>query len=282
MLADDFVAPNDAYPKMHEALERAAAIDSTLPELQYTQSMGIWLFEHDLKRAAPLMEYALRSPSVMASDAPYYYAAYLWQAGMRDSAAAVMRATVERDPVSPDVLGRAFSHFFSIGDLPAARGYCARLTELNAAYALGPSGGESAGACGAELALVDGRAAEALEFYQRGVNDPDPRASLRAKRGVVAALSALGRKPEARQVITQLEAEANSGRHYVREDVIARMWALAGDSDRALAWYERALKSNSAGLPIIYRTNATLPIIHDPRLQALLKRAGVPSPPPYL
>jgi serine/threonine-protein kinase len=282
MLADDFVAPNDAYPKMREAIARAEAIDSTLPELKYTKSMVLWLVEYDPNRGAALMEDALRSPNVMSTDAPYYYAAYLWQAGMRDSAAAVMRFTVERDPVSPDVLGRAFSHFFSIGDLSAARGYCARLAELNAAYALGPSGGESGGACGAQLLLVDGRAAEALEYYQRGVNDPDPRASLRAKRGVVAALSALGRKQEARQVITRLEADANIGHRYIREDVIARMWALAGDNDRALAWYERAVRSKSGGIPLLYRSIATLPIVHDPRLQALLKRAGVPNPPPYL
>ena len=59
------------------------------------------------------------------------------------------------------------------------------------------------------------------------------------------------------------------------------MWGSLGDNDRALAWWERALRSESSGIGVLYHSTADDPVRHDPRVRALAKRAGLPDPPPY-
>jgi hypothetical protein len=59
------------------------------------------------------------------------------------------------------------------------------------------------------------------------------------------------------------------------------MWASLGDKDRALAWWERALRSGSSGIAVLYHSTADDPVRYDPRIRALAKRAGLPDPPPY-
>jgi hypothetical protein len=135
--------------------------------------------------------------------------------------------------------------------------------------------------CTAEVAIASGQAAHAIDYYRRAMANPDPRASFLARRSLVFALAGDGRIAEAKTLVMQAETEAKARQRYVREDVIALMWAAVGDHDRALQWFERAAASSSAGIGSLYYLVATLPLRHDERLTALAKRAGLVEPPQY-
>jgi hypothetical protein len=201
----------------------------------------------------------------------------LWTVGLRDSAAAFLRRAVERDPTSPSVLDNA-SNFFLLRmhDTATAVQYCDRLVELGA--------GE---ACTANIAVARGHPDTAIALYRRAVSEQEQLTGtggsfgLWPTRSLVRALAKAGRRAEARAIVQQTEQRANTGGPYVREDVIAMMWGLVGDSDRAFAWWERALRAGSAGIGVLYHSTVEDPVRHDPRMRALAKRAGLPDPPPY-
>jgi tetratricopeptide (TPR) repeat protein len=271
-LADDYVAPKIAYPKLREAALRGLAIDSTLPELKYTYGMGTWEIDHDFRGALRRVELAMRNDRVAgAVDGVYLYSVGLWELGLRDSAAVMMRQSVERDPANPGVLMSAFQYERHARDTVGARATCERLKEL------------SAGArCAAELRLMEGSGDAGLSYFRGTVTDADPRTVMGARRGMVEALVKLGRVAEARAIVAQADAEARRGPRYVREDALAIMWAAVGDNERALQWLRRGVQSNSAGLQVFYLYAHDYPIVRDPRAVAILKSVGVPDPPPYL
>ena len=269
MLADDFISPREAIPKVRAAIVRGMAIDSTVPELRFANGVITYYYGRDAFAAERIMESALRI-SHRVPFALIYYPAVLWSVGRRDSAASFLRHAVQSDPTSPEVLSAAAGFFGWTGDLATARMYCDRLVELHA--------GEG---CTADLALAVGRPEQAIALQRRQMLDPDPRVSLSARGELVAALVVAGRRAEARALAEQAEAQANAGRRYVREDAIALMWSRLGDNDRALRWYERALQSHSSGIGGLYFALANEPLRHDPRILAFAKRAGLPDPPPY-
>ncbi|MGI8842544.1 MAG: protein kinase domain-containing protein [Gemmatimonadaceae bacterium] len=269
MLADDFMAPREAMQKMRDAMARAATIDSTSPELLFVRGNTALWYDRDPVLAERLMGEALRaSPDQQFSTS--YYSMALWVTGMRDSATAFVRHEVARDPTSPEVLNAASTYFLKVGDRAAARTYCDRLVEMQA--------GEG---CSATVAMAEGRPEQAIPIYRKRAANPDIRVARGARASLVRALALSGQAAEARQLAMTIDAEARSGGRYFREDTPARMWSYLGDYDRAFEWMERALRSGSSGIGVLYWTFATDPIRKDPRMRALAKRAGLPDPPPY-
>jgi serine/threonine-protein kinase len=276
MLADDFLPPREAVPKARAAVARGMALDSTVPELRVTRGLLALFYDRDAFAAERLLGSALRS-SPDLHDAAITYPLVLWTVGLRDSAAAFLRRAVERDPTSPSVLDNATNFFLStIGDSVTAFQYCDRLVELGA--------GE---ACTANIAVARGHTDTAIALYRRAVSEQKQltgtggSSGLWPTRSLVRALAKGGRLAEARAIVQQTEQRANAGGPYVREDVVAMMWGLVGDSDRAFAWWERALRAGSAGIGVLYHSTVEDPVRHDPRMRALAKRAGLPDPPPY-
>jgi serine/threonine-protein kinase len=279
-LGDDFLPPRDVVPKAYAAIARGMAIDSNVPELRVARGLMALFYERDALAAERLLGSALRaSPDLR--DAALSYPLALWTVGLRDSAAAFLRHAVERDPTSPPVLDNATNFFLSrMLDTAAAIQYCDRLIELHA--------GE---ACSANIAMARGHPDQAIALYRSAVTEQVQRTlvtetggtpgPLWATRSLVAALAKAGRIAEGRAIVQQAEQRANAGGRYVREDVIAMMWGLLGDNDRAFAWWERAFRAGSAGIGVLYHSTVDTPVSRDPRIRGLAKRAGLPDPPPY-
>jgi eukaryotic-like serine/threonine-protein kinase len=267
-LADDYVAPRAAVPRVREAIARGMAIDSTLPELQFSRALLAYIYDRDLHEARRLMAGSVRAAPV---ELLWYYPLLLWTLGARDSAAAVWREAVARDPASPELLLAAWRYHRTFGDAAEARRYCVRLEELRA--------GEP---CHARDALLAGRPDSAIARARRRMRgDGDSRSRSQGRLILVEVLVASGRVAEARAEVVKAEAEAKASTRYVREDWIASMWSMVGDDDRAMQWYERAYASGVGGIGVLYSDLAELPLRHDPRALALAKRAGLPDPPPY-
>ena len=193
----------------------------------------------------------------------------LWANGRRDSAGAQLRAAVDRDPTSPDRLFDAWTYAQQTGNVLEAREYCGRLGELHAGDL-----------CSALQDLDVKRPERALELLQHAANDAGTR-RMHPQLDYVAALVTADKMADARNVVAAVDRQAATPGTYMREDDIALMHGLLGDTDGAMRWYERALSSGSSGIGSLYWRSIRNPIRKDPRLLEFAKRAGLQSPPAY-
>ncbi|MEO7996199.1 MAG: serine/threonine-protein kinase [Gemmatimonadaceae bacterium] len=268
-LADDFVAPHEAVPKIRDAIARGLAIDSTNPELRNSRASLAYFFDRDARKAEQLMTSAIRDNPALV-DVGGAYAQVLWNLGLRDSARAYVTHQVDRDPTSPIKLIAAFTYFQSIGDGDRKRYYCTRIVEL---YPF-PS-------CSAIAADYAGKTDSAIAILRPMLSSDNSRRSTNARYYMVLLLLKQNKLAEARALLVEFEALVNAAKRYQREDWLAVMWATVGDNDRAMYWYERALTSGSSGIGSLYYDIIGLGLRNDPRLIAFARRAGLPDPPPY-
>ena len=88
------------------------------------------------------------------------------------------------------------------------------------------------------------------------------------------AYAAAGKKPEALQIIKELETRA--GPNLSTAHWIAKVYAMLNDREMALSWLERALASGAIG--VFYKDEPIWdPIRDDPRFATLLEKIVVPE-----
>jgi tetratricopeptide (TPR) repeat protein len=119
--------------------------------------------------------------------------------------------------------------------------------------------------------LAQGKADQALEWFQRGQKLESSVRSYDAL--IVRALAPLGRREEADEILSRLEAE--SRQHYVRSEVLAMGYAAVGEFDRAFNLLERAVQARSAGLIYLHLDPGYEPLRKDPRFAELVARIGL-------
>jgi tetratricopeptide (TPR) repeat protein len=66
-----------------------------------------------------------------------------------------------------------------------------------------------------------------------------------------------------------------SAHEYVREDAIASMYYRLGDIDQSIEWWRRAVESNGSQVIDLAKDAEYAPLRKDPRVQALLVKAGI-------
>jgi len=93
------IPPNEAYPKFRAALERALAIDPTLPEAHYVQAVAAWFFYWNWDQAEKEFRLALASNPNL-EEARYEYAWFLATMGRMNEAVAEAERAVRIDPLS--------------------------------------------------------------------------------------------------------------------------------------------------------------------------------------
>ena len=254
-LADDFIAPREAYPQAREAALKALSIDSTLGEglaaLGAVELLYEWNFKaarHDLGRAIAA------NPS---SSTVYLYEGLLLGAlGQLDSALAAFRQAQALDPLSPAVrqlLGNWLRY---------ARRYDQAIRQYRSILDLDPHNAGVHLSLGYALFLAD-REREALAEFQLAGSAPP---------GILARL---GRVREARSALRELIAKRSRG--YVDVVTIAGAYALLGERDRAFAWLDTAYTDRSAYLLALPYFPAFDPIRGDLRYRTLVKQIGLPD-----
>ena len=63
-------------------------------------------------------------------------------------------------------------------------------------------------------------------------------------------------------------------RGYVREDMIATLYFRLGDTERSIEWWTKSGESNGAQIVLLANKDLFAPLRKDPRIQAILKKAG--------
>jgi serine/threonine protein kinase/tetratricopeptide (TPR) repeat protein len=262
-LADDWVSPDDAYPRAKAAAERALQRDPELAEAITSIGKVLcwheWNFadaERQLQRAVTL------SPNY--AEAHYVLGTALPLVGRLSDATAAIRRALTLDPLSA-----SFSEWLA-RFLLYAKDYAAAIEQAQKTFELDETSLRAPLYIGSAY-LAQGDAEAALRWYRRAQSMEKSVRSYDAY--IVRALAPLGRREEAEEILGRLEEE--SRQHYVRAEILAMGYAALGDLDRAFALLERAFQARSAGLIYLHLDPGYEPLHGDLRFHDLIRRIGL-------
>jgi TolB-like protein len=257
-LADQWLAPNVAYPEAKRAALRAIALDSSLANAHAALALVTFFFDWDQPAAEQHARRAIELDST--SIAGYLALGFILATGQTpESALVVRRRAWSIDPLSSESAGSVCASSIEV-DPSASIDVCRR------AAALDPGSAFVAWHLGAALKNA-GRVDEALAVWRRG-----PGWGAQTAAAILQAEAKRGRIAEARRLLDSLERAER--RSYVDPYRLAILRVALGDYDEAFRWLDRALEVRSAGVRDLNGPNWA-PIRSDPRFADILRRAGL-------
>ena len=262
-LADDWMAPDDAYPMAKTAATKALQHDDNLAEALTSLGKVLGWYEWDFSGAEQQLR---RAVSLNPNDAEAHWAfgSVLPTVGLLGEAIAEIRKALALDPLDPGYSRWLARYLLYAGDYSAAIAQGEKIIELGEDFFLAYLDVGSAH-------LAQGNAEEALKWYRRGQALENSVRSYDAF--IVRALAALDRRDEADEILARLEEESRE--HYVRAEILAMGYAALGDADRAFACLERAFQSRSGGLIYLHIEPGYKALRDDPRFADLVRRIGL-------
>ncbi|MGH7633754.1 MAG: tetratricopeptide repeat protein, partial [Gemmatimonadaceae bacterium] len=262
-LADDWVAPDDAYPRAKGAAERALQREPELAEA--ITSIGKVLGWHEWKFEDAETQLA-RAVSLAPNyaEAHYVHGTLLPSVGRLADAIDTMRKALVLDPLSVHYSEWLARFLLYDRDYDAAIAQGERTMDMDeichrAQHYIGSA------------ILAKGDPQTALTWYRRAQSMERAPRSWDAL--IVRALAALGQTDEADAILARLEEESHH--QYLRGEIIAIGHAAVGDLDGAFVWLERAYQARSAGLLYLHLDPGYGPLRADPRFADLVSRVGV-------
>jgi tetratricopeptide (TPR) repeat protein len=258
-----FQAPSEALPQGKAAAQRAIELDDTLAEAHMTLA-NIRTLDWDWPAADPEFRHAIQlNPN--SAEAHFFYADFLVTMTRTNEWQAEIQRTFELDPLN------FFFQTFYGWHLLYERRYDEAIGQLNKVIAVEPDFSS------AHLGLWGA-------FYKKGM---DAEALAEAKKffavlhdsEVVEALDR-GYPGGGYRGAMKLAGEtlaARSERSYVPGVRIARVFAHAGENDRALGFLEKAYERRETALVHIGVGWDWDALRGNPRYQAILRRMNLPS-----
>ena len=259
-----FLAPDDAFPKAKAAALTALQLDSTLAEPHASLGYYYLYYDWNWERADLEFQRALAlNPSY--ATAREWYSLYLAAMGRLDSAEAQVKRAVDLDPLSVPIASTAgwIAHY--AGKQAVAESLLRNALAMDSTTAI------------ARLYLgrvyqAQGRNAEALAQYQATGPSRNWVPTL-AGMGYVEA--ALGRRGEARRVLTALDSLAHT--EFVTAYAVALVYTALGEPDQAFQWLDKAVDQRTHWLVWLNRDRRWDPLRADPRFGRLVRRVGLPQ-----
>ncbi len=262
-LADDWVAPDEAYPQAKATALRALQSDPDLAEASCSLGKVLGWYEWDFAGAEVQLR---RAVSLAPNDAEAHWAfgSLLPTVGLLGEGIAEVRKALELNPLDPGY-GRWLARLLLYaGDYSGAAAQGEKVVELDESYFLAYLDLGSAH-------LAQGQPERALEWYRKGQRLESSVRSYDAF--IVRALADLNREDEADEILSRLEEE--SRQHYVRSEIVAMGYAALGNFDKAFASLDRAYQTRSAGLIYLHLDPGYKQLRGDPRYGELVGRIGL-------
>ena len=258
-LADAYVSPLEAYPKVREAALRALKIDNNEAEAHVYLAETKRILDWDLDGAEAEFNRAVEiEPNSTPSN--YFIAALYAARGDRDKALIYLQQTAKIDPASLWVSNFACEiyRYFGLYDEAIAAGE--RAVQLDPAFM---TYGEPALAA---LYREMGRFDEAIALYEKARNFTG-----KPGFGLAITYARIDRRKEALQT---LEA-AMAGRRYTPGDAIAHVHVALHAHDDAIRELERACEERSSSLHWVGIAPEFVPLRSDRRFTSILKKIGL-------
>lgn len=261
-LSDDWVAPDEGYPKAKKAAERALELEPSLAEAHTARGKVLGWYEWKFDEAELALRRAVgTSPNY--PDAHWGLATILPANGQLEEGLEEMRTALALDPLSASFAAWVARFLFYSRRYDQAIYQARRALELDPSL---PRGHTYVGL--AQLAKGDGEAA--LETLREGVEQGNV---LSMNAYVAQTLATIGREDEARAVLAELESASDDA--YVRGEYVAGAWGALGEFDRAFAALDEAVDARSAGLIYLHVDPIYDPLRGDPRYGRLVEAVGV-------
>ncbi len=261
-LADEFVAPEEAYTRAKAAAGNALNLEPTLVEALTVMGKVLCWYEWDFAGAERELRQAV-TVNPNSADAHFVLGSTLPAVGQLDDAIEEMRKALVLDPLAPHHSRWLARFLLYAKDYNGAIEQNRKTLEVNPNYAMSHLDIGSA-------YLAQGQAEEAFNWYQRGQSLASAVRCYDAL--IVRALAALGEQEEAQAIMERLENEAK--KTYMRADTMAIGYAALGQHDKAFALLDEALAARSAGLIYLHIDPGFDPLHSDPRFDALLEKVG--------
>jgi adenylate cyclase len=258
-LADAYVPPLEAYPKVRDAAVRALQLSDDEAEAHVYLAETKRILDWDLDGAEAEFNRAVEiDPNSTPSN--YFIAALYAARGDRDEALAYLQRTSKIDPASLWVSNFACElyRYFGLTDEAIAAGE--RALQLDPAFVHGEP----------LLAAVYremGRFDDAIALYEKAQ-------SFTGKPGFGLAITyaRMDRRKEAQEI---LEAAVGSRGRYTPGDAIAHVHVALGAYDDAIRELERACDERSSSLHTVGIAPEFAPLRSDKRFISLLKKIGL-------
>jgi len=257
-LADAYVAPLEAYPKMRDAALKALKIDKGDAEAHVYLAETKRILDWDFDGAE---EEFLRAIAIEPNSTPsnYFIAALYAARGDREKALLYLRRTASIDPASLWVNNFASElyRYFGLYDEAIAAGE--RALQLDATFVYGEP-------LLAALYREMGRFDEAIVLYNKAQE-----LSGRPGFGIAITYARLNRPNEARQALEAVVAQ----RKYTPGDAIAHVYVALHAHDEAIRELERACDERSSSLHFVGIAPEFIPLRSDKRFLSILKKIGL-------
>jgi TolB-like protein/DNA-binding winged helix-turn-helix (wHTH) protein/Flp pilus assembly protein TadD len=255
--------PSVAYKSAKEALHKALDLDGSIGEAYDTLGTLNWRFQWDWNEAERDFQRSIAlAPSY--SCAREDHALFLAFTGRRVEALAELTKSKELDP-GPGSTMLAAGVYYQLRDyealVDASRGgVVSNPKEWIEHYDLGV-GYEGIG-----------KALEAVSEYQKAVELSE--GNLDAMASLAHAFAVIGRKTEAKKILTDLEKRSQS--EHVSPYYIATIYAGLGEKDKAFEFLERAFQERSLELSWHIKADLRMDNLRsDARFEALLRTVGL-------
>ena len=259
-LADAYVRPLEAYPRVKEAASKALALDDKDAEAHCYLGEVKLLIDRDVAGAEAEIKRALQLDRNSAT-AHYFMSWLKLTQGDCDEGVNQIQEAEKLDPLSPMIIDSAAERYVAANRLNDAISAGKRVLQVDPNYIYFDSPL-------ADAYREKGDLQEAVTLYEKAQTVTHfPSA------GLAITYAKMGRLEDARRVLNQRIEK--SRQQYVAADSIAAVYVALGDKEEAFRWLERAFDEHSA--PMFYL--ACHPIFRalrsDPRFADLLRRMGV-------
>jgi serine/threonine-protein kinase len=262
-LSDDWVAPDDGYPRAKaaasSALERDAENAEAMTSIGKVLAWHEWQFVagvRELERAVALAPNYGEAQFVLGSALPLV--------GRLNDGIDALRKSLVLDPLSADYSSFLARFLLYAKDYAGAIAQGEKTLETQDEF-------QRAFVIIGSAYLAQGDAEAALDWYQRGQGLEGAVRSYDAM--IVRALAALGRHDEAAAILARLDDE--SRHQYVRAEYLAMGFAAMGDVDKAFEALERAYEARSGGLIYLHLDPGYQPLHRDPRFGEMVRKIGL-------
>ena len=258
-LADAFVPPLEAYPKVRDAAVQALQLNDQEAEAHVYLAESKRILDWDLDGAEAEFNRAVEiEPNSTPSN--YFIAAFYAARGDRHQALAYLQRTSKLDPASLWVNNFACElyRYFGLYDEAMAAGQ--RALQLDPRFA--HYGEPSLAALYREMGRFD----EAIELYEKAREFTG-----RPGFGLAISYARMNRREEA---LENLNA-AVAGWGYRPGDAIAHVYVTLGAHDDAIRELERACEQRSSALHIVGIAPEFVPLRSDKRFRSILQRIGL-------
>lgn len=263
VLGDNYLPPNEAFPKAKAYAAKALEIDNTLSEAHMSMGAVRLYYDWDWTEAAKEIERAQALDSNNPT-AHHLHGDLLEIMGRFDEAQAERKRSLEFDPLSP------LFNWVIGATLYFAGYYDAAIAQLEKAINLEPHYSPAYFQLGQAFEQKK-MYARAIATYQKGIAQTERSPQLIAALGHAYALNS--ERDKAQKSLDELREI--SKQHYVSPYLFAFVYLGLGDKDQTFAWLDKAYQDRSS-LLIWLKVEPQFDSLHDDkRYRDLFRRIGL-------